>query len=148
MLYNLQNDLRELATPERAAKNSYFFKNGKNQYGEGDVFIGVSNPQVRKTVKAYYEMPLEELQDLLEMSSPRDWKTTKWWHYCRTDQRQKTIETTKWWHYCRNNKNMAAGTYSQVYIQVVFKRQAKPDAESMAKRASPIHFGYYHRKRT
>ena len=66
MVNDLMNDLRELATPERAAKNAYFFKNGKGQYGEGDIFIGVSNPHVREAVKTYYEMQLDEVQDLLE----------------------------------------------------------------------------------
>lgn len=66
MITDLINDLREIATPERAKQTARFFKNGKGEYGEGDIFIGVSNPQVRETVKKYYEIPIDELQDLLE----------------------------------------------------------------------------------
>lgn len=66
MINDLTNTLREVATPERAKQTARFFKNGKGEYGEGDIFIGVSNPQVRETVKKYYEIPLDELQDLLE----------------------------------------------------------------------------------
>lgn len=66
MINNLTNHLREIASPERAKQTARFFKNGKGEYGEGDIFIGVSNPQVREAVKSYYEMPIDELQDLLE----------------------------------------------------------------------------------
>lgn len=66
MINNLTNHLREIASPERANQTALFFKNGKGEYGEGDIFIGVSNPQVREAVKSYYEMPIDEVQDLLE----------------------------------------------------------------------------------
>ncbi len=42
-----------------------FFKTGKGDYSEGDIFLGVTVPQQRKLVDAYQEMPLAELQMLL-----------------------------------------------------------------------------------
>ncbi len=58
--------LRELADPEKAAFFPRFFKTGKGQYGEGDVFIGVTVPQIRTTVKVFQELPLSEVEKLLD----------------------------------------------------------------------------------
>lgn len=44
-----------------------FFKTGPGQYGEGDRFIGLKNPQVRMTVKeAWKNTPLSETVKLVE----------------------------------------------------------------------------------
>lgn len=61
----LISELQAVATPERAKASAWFFKTGKGQYGEGDVFIGISNPDLRKICKKYPALSLEELQVLL-----------------------------------------------------------------------------------
>lgn len=61
----LISELQAAATPERAKASAWFFKTGKGQYGEGDVFIGISNPDLRKVCKKYPSLSLEELQVLL-----------------------------------------------------------------------------------
>jgi len=44
-----------------------FFKTGKNQYGEGDLFLGLKNPIVRNFVKKYYkEIPLSQTESLIQ----------------------------------------------------------------------------------
>lgn len=43
-----------------------FFKTGKGQYGEGDVFIGVRVPNTRKVCKQFRALPLDEVQKLLD----------------------------------------------------------------------------------
>jgi 3-methyladenine DNA glycosylase AlkD len=58
-------DLKACATAERAAAVARYFKTGKGEYGEGDVFIGVSVPDVRKVARAHDALTLEELDDLL-----------------------------------------------------------------------------------
>lgn len=63
---DIKNELREVADPERAKNAIWFFKTGKGQYGEGDVFIGVSNPNLRAVCKNYKHLSFEELQDLLD----------------------------------------------------------------------------------
>lgn len=42
-----------------------FFKSGKGQYGEGDVFIGVSVPDTRKVAKQFVNLSFGEIQQLL-----------------------------------------------------------------------------------
>ena len=51
----LKQALLELANPERAVFANRYFKTGKGEYGEGDIFIGLSNPQVQTLVKEYWK---------------------------------------------------------------------------------------------
>ncbi|WP_456787131.1 DNA alkylation repair protein [Cellulomonas sp. P5_C5] len=55
-----------LADPERAAGMAAFFRTGPGQYGEGDVFLGLSVPQVTAVAKQHLSMPVDELEALLE----------------------------------------------------------------------------------
>lgn len=43
-----------------------FFKTGPGEYGEGDVFIGIKVPEVRKIVKKYISLSLKEIKVLLD----------------------------------------------------------------------------------
>lgn len=61
----LKSDLLQLSSPEKAKNSAWFFKTGPGQYGEGDVFIGVTMPQQREVVKPYIKMPLSEAEQLL-----------------------------------------------------------------------------------
>ncbi len=62
------NHLQSLGTPERAEVLSRFFKIGKGQYGEGDIFLGVTMPEIRKVAKEFRDLPFSEIEKLL--SSP------------------------------------------------------------------------------
>jgi 3-methyladenine DNA glycosylase AlkD len=62
----LKQSILKLANPERAIATARFFKTGKGQYGEGDIFIGVSNPQVQAEVKRFYKnIQISEIQELV-----------------------------------------------------------------------------------
>lgn len=43
-----------------------FFKTGKGQYGEGDIFLGIRNPQTRLMAKTFRSLPLDQIQILLK----------------------------------------------------------------------------------
>lgn len=53
------------STEERKKIQSYF-KSGKGQYGDGDIFTGVRMGQVFALAKEFIEMPLAEIEKLLE----------------------------------------------------------------------------------
>jgi 3-methyladenine DNA glycosylase AlkD len=61
----LLEELRALADSGQAAFLQVFFKTGKGQYAEGDVFLGIRVPQTRAVIKPYKGMPLEEIETLL-----------------------------------------------------------------------------------
>jgi len=65
MLNQIKRDLSQLSDPNRAQKLSGFFKTGKGQYGEGDVFLGILVPEQRKVAKKYIDLSLNDLQKLL-----------------------------------------------------------------------------------
>lgn len=61
--------LQFLSSPEKKAFFPKFFKTGKGEYGEGDLFLGVKVPDQRAVAKDFYaKISLEELSELL--SSP------------------------------------------------------------------------------
>lgn len=62
----MQAALAPLADPARALSSQGFFKTGPGQYGAGDVFIGVTVPEQRRVARLSSELPLAELDVLLD----------------------------------------------------------------------------------
>ncbi len=60
------SDLQRYAQKERADVSVRFFKTGKGEYGEGDIFIGVTVPQTRAIAKKYTNLELTSLELLLK----------------------------------------------------------------------------------
>lgn len=65
MVKEIEAKLRELAHPEIAAHSKRFFKCGKGEYGEGDKFLGIRVPVLRKLVKQYRHVSLDQAASLL-----------------------------------------------------------------------------------
>ncbi len=65
MLEELKKELKVLANPEQTKALQRFFKTGKGQYGEGDVFIGIKVPVLRKIAGKYFELDFQELQEMM-----------------------------------------------------------------------------------
>lgn len=63
---DIKQALEILSIPEKAEFFPKFFKAGKGEYGEGDVFIGVTVPDQRSVAKEFYnKISLEKLSELL-----------------------------------------------------------------------------------
>lgn len=67
-LSELKKELKTLSNPERAKNLQRFFKTGKGEYGEGDVFLGIEGgvPAKRKIAKRYFDLNFKGLQKLLD----------------------------------------------------------------------------------
>ena len=66
-------ELRHLGNEEKAVHLSRFFKTGKGEYGEGDLFLGVKVPEQRKVARKYGQADWQALETLV--ASP--------WHEAR-----------------------------------------------------------------
>lgn len=65
----IKKELRKLGNPAKARLCLRFFKTGPGEYGEGDKFLGVTMPQIRKIVKKYWARTnLREVEKLLHSS--------------------------------------------------------------------------------
>jgi len=62
---NIREDIQRLRNPEKAKILSGFFKTGKGQYGEGDVFLGIPVPEQRKIAKKYTDLSFTDIRKLL-----------------------------------------------------------------------------------
>ena len=66
MYNNIINNLQSLANPEIAEHSQRFFKTGKGEYGEGDLFLGIRVPIIRQAVKKFKIVSLATLKRLLK----------------------------------------------------------------------------------
>jgi len=64
-LRDLRAGLKNEASQKQAAIYSSFFKTGPGEYGEGDVFIGVKVPVLRKLAREYRDLALRDVERLL-----------------------------------------------------------------------------------
>ncbi|HPS86362.1 MAG TPA: DNA alkylation repair protein [Spirochaetota bacterium] len=62
----IKKELKKIADKDKAKHLAGFFKTGKGQYGEGDIFIGIRVPDQRKTAKLFFDTELHEIEKLLD----------------------------------------------------------------------------------
>src|SRR5574337_4056 len=62
----IRKRLQKLANKKKAEVLQGFFKTGPGEYGEGDIFFGVTVPKLRKLVKECDGVPLDEVLTLLK----------------------------------------------------------------------------------
>lgn len=64
-LAKLEKEIRSCANPEKAKILMRFFKTGKGEYAEGDVFLGIMVPTQRIIAKNFYNLSLADVEKLL-----------------------------------------------------------------------------------
>ena len=65
-LANLRKELKAKANLKRAWLFERYFKTGKGEYGEGDIFWGIRTPDKRKIAKKYRNLGFGDLRQLLK----------------------------------------------------------------------------------
>ncbi|MFT4649315.1 MAG: 3-methyladenine DNA glycosylase AlkD, partial [Glaciecola sp.] len=60
-----QQALRAQANAKHAEHHQRFFKTGPGEYGEGDIFLGLRVPQVRKIAESFQDLSLRDLDRFL-----------------------------------------------------------------------------------
>jgi 3-methyladenine DNA glycosylase AlkD len=66
MIKNIQKELKRLGNKEYATRLQKYFKTGKGEYGEGDRFLGIQVPVLRKIVKKYRNISIDEASELIK----------------------------------------------------------------------------------
>ena len=66
MSKDIQKQIRRLGNKEYAARLRKYFKTGKGEYGEGDRFLGIQVPVLRKIAKKYRKISIGEVSELVK----------------------------------------------------------------------------------
>lgn len=64
-LNSLKSSVLKLKNPKKIPIYQNFFKTGPGEYGEGDIFYGLSVPESRKIAIKYQDLPLKDVESLL-----------------------------------------------------------------------------------
>ena len=62
----IRKELKRMSDPAKAKVLAGFFKTGEGEYGEGDVFLGVTVPKIRTLTKKFRTLELDEVVKLLK----------------------------------------------------------------------------------
>jgi 3-methyladenine DNA glycosylase AlkD len=63
--HEIRKKLQGLGNKEKAKVLQRFFKTGPGEYGEGDIFLGIRVPDLRKLAKEYQDIASKEITQLL-----------------------------------------------------------------------------------
>ena len=66
MSLEVQKKLRKMANKKIANHSQSFFKTGKGEYGEGDLFLGIRVPELRKVAKEFFDLDKTSILKLLK----------------------------------------------------------------------------------
>lgn len=65
-LASAQVHLRSIADPRIAKQSLRYFKTGKGEYGEGDVFLGLRMASIRAAAKQFHDLPVSSILNILQ----------------------------------------------------------------------------------
>ncbi|MCK5256745.1 MAG: DNA alkylation repair protein, partial [Deltaproteobacteria bacterium] len=63
---DIRSKLGKLGNKKKAKILQRFFKTGPGEYGEGDIFLGVKVPDLRRLAKEYQDISIKEVKQLLK----------------------------------------------------------------------------------
>ncbi len=64
-IQKIQKELESKSKPAKIKIMMYYFKTGKGEYGEGDVFLGLTSQEIKNVAQKYYDLSFTELSKLL-----------------------------------------------------------------------------------
>lgn len=62
----IRSEMAKVKDPERAEIHQRFFKTGPGEYGEGDIFMGIKVPELRRLAKQFKETSIKDSLVLLQ----------------------------------------------------------------------------------
>lgn len=65
-LEKIKKELKKSSNPKQAKNLQKFFKTGKGEYGENDIFLGIKVPTQRQIAKKYKNFSLDNIRALLD----------------------------------------------------------------------------------
>lgn len=104
-----KRELHKIKNLDYAQQAQRFFKTGKGEYGEGDLFLGVRMPKIREIAKEYKDLELVEI-DLLVKSK---------WHEERI--LGLIILVNQYTKYKKNEKTITNATQIYNYYLTIFE---------------------------
>ncbi len=66
LLKEIKNELKKQSSKKKAKISQRFFKTSPGEYGEGDIFLGVKVPEIRKISRQYQNTASKETVQLLK----------------------------------------------------------------------------------
>jgi 3-methyladenine DNA glycosylase AlkD len=130
-LPELKSRLQSLASKETAKTLQWFFKTGPGEYGEGDVFIGIKVPPLRKVAAEFQDEPLKNIKLLLR-SKIHEERVVALMILSRQfqagdDKRQERIYKLYLAHTrCVNNWDLVDGSAPYIVGSFLFERDRTP----------------------
>ncbi len=98
------NELKKYATEGRKSSNMRFFKTGKGEYGEGDVFIGVTVPDCRKVAGTFLDSSLAAIENSLQSPIHEERLTALLILVKKFEKTTNAVEKKKWVDFYLKNK--------------------------------------------
>lgn len=139
-LPELKKILRQKANPQKAEVYQRFFKTGRGEYGEGDIFLGITVPELRQTTKSFRHLALNDVIKLLRGKIHEERFTALvllvYQYQTQPDNQKKIFEAYLDHTTCVNNWDLVDTSAPQIVGHYCFKRNDTRTLEKLAK--SPL----------